>query len=1061
MKKKLVYFPRGKMLILLLTFMSFVSNIQAQNHEVGGQVLDENQEPLPGATVVIKGTTKGVITDMNGKYNITCKNDDILQVSFIGFVSQDLNVDNRTLINVSLKSAISKLEDITVVGFGTQKKDAVVGSMSTIKPSELKMPTSNLTTALAGRMAGVISYQNSGEPGQDNAQFFVRGITTFAQGASPLILIDGIELTTDDLARLNPDDIESFSVFKDATSTAVYGARGANGVIYVVTKSGAEGPTKINARYETSFSQNTSMPSFADGVMYMKKYNEAVRTRFPGTPVPFSEEKIYNTENNVNSMIFPNVDWQDQMIRDVTHNQRFNLNLRGGGRKVQFYLAGNFSQDHGIMKDDPLGYIENNINLKRYGIRANVNAKLSKTTDAVLRVNSTYDDFTGPSVGSAVLFSQTLLTNPVRFPAVYHPDKKNVNTPHILFGNEKLGENTFYVNPYHQLVSGYTEKSRALNLVQLELKQDLSMLTEGLSLRFVGNLNRTSNYALARNSDPFFYQAKLEDYQPITNEYVLTRLNDDGNRALTFQNLGSEVKSSKYGELSMNYERSWGEHTLNAMTVGIIRASNSSSANTLVSSLPFRNVGVSGRLTYDYQTKYFAEFNFGYNGSERFAAKNRFGFFPSFGLGWLMSKENFMQNVNPNLISRLKLKASYGIVGNDNLGYTTDRFFYQSQVNISAPGFTWGDYQNRRNVKGVSIKNYENTNITWEKAKTLNIGVEWNFLQDAFQFRADYFNQKRTNILQQRLLALNQGLQAYNRDNVGEAETSGIDLSIDGNKSFLNGTWVSVRGTFTYSSGKITHFEEPNYALLNSPHRTITGGKIGQTYGYIAERLFYDDIEVANSPEQNFGGLKPQAGDIKYKDINGDNVINDLDRVPIGNPTTPSISYGMGASFGVKNFDFSIFFQGNAKVSFLIDPAATAPFITGTRKVDQAIVGNAKKRYYFERALLEEYAKNHWSEENRDVNALYPRLTSQKMPNNEQTSTWWLRDGSFLRLKQIEIGYNIRPKEKFGVDLIRIYATGTNLAVWSKFKMWDPELRGNGFGYPLQRVYNLGVSVNF
>ena len=1027
--------------------------------KITGSVTENSGESLPGVAVVIKGTTTGSVTDMNGEFTINAKMGDVLVFSFVGMLSQEVVVTGKKVLVVELKVDVANLSEVVVVGFGKQKKESVVGSMTTIKPSELKIPSSNLTTALAGRIAGVISYQTSGEPGKDNAQFFVRGITTFAAHAKPLILIDGVELSADDLARLNPDDIESFSVLKDATSTAVYGARGANGVIYVVTKTGSEGPAKFSIRFENSFSTNTSLPKIANGVTYMNKFNEAVRTRKPSAYLPFSQEKIYNTENNVNSNVFPNVDWQKQLVRDVTRNKRVNLNLRGGGKVVQYYIAGNFSQDHGILKDDPLGNIDNNINLKKYGFRANINAQLSKSLKAVVRFNSTLDNFKGPSVGSGVLFSQTMLTSPVRFPAVYKPDAYNENTPHILFGNEQINGNTYYVNPYQQLVSGYTESSSALSLVQLELTQDLSKFVKGLNVRFVGNSARTSSFSLARNTDPFFYQAMVEDYNPITKDFLLTRLNDDGNRALTFQNNGSSVASSTYGELSLNYQKEWKKHSFSAMAVGIIRESSNSSAGSLIASLPFRNVGISGRATYGYDSKYFAEVNFGYNGSERFAEKNRFGLFPSFGLGWIISKEEWMQSISPNLVSHLKLKASYGVVGNDALGYDKDRFFYQSQVILGVGGTSWGDLENSRHVSGVSIKNYENDQITWEEAKTLNLGLEWDFLDNAVQVRADYFVQNRSNILQTRLLPANVGLKAFNRDNVGEARTTGIDFSIDGNKSFYNGAWIGLRGTFTYATGKVTHFEEPNYALLNSPLRAINGVKINQAYGYVAERLFFDDAEVDNSPSQNFGGPKAMAGDIKYKDINGDNTINDLDKVAIGNPQAPVISYGGGLSFGYKDFDFSIFFQGNAKVSMFIDPKATAPFITGVRKEDQTTNGRNYKTYAHERALLQVYADDHWSEENRNVNALYPRLSSVQMPNNSQQSTWWMRNASFLRLKQIEIGYNLR--DIAGIESMRFYASGTNLAVWSKFKMWDPELRGNGFGYPLQKVFNLGVSVNF
>ena len=1033
---------------------------------IRGTVTDRGGEAIIGANVYIKGTTIGTITDINGEYTIDVEKDNIIVFSFIGMISHEEVVTGKRVLIIELKADVSELDDIVVVGFGSQKKESVVGSMSTIKPAELKIPSSNLTTALAGRISGIISHQSSGEPGKDNAQFFVRGITTFAQGAGPLILIDGVELTANDLARLNPDDIESFSVMKDATSTAVYGARGANGVIYVVTKSGVEGKAQVNFRVENSFSTNTMMPKIANGITYMEKYNEAVLTRIPGALAPFSDEKIYNTKNNTNPNMFPNVDWQKEMIKDWTRNNRFNVSVRGGGKIARYYIAGNYSQDNGILKDDPLGNIENNIKLRKYLLRCNVDFDLTKTTKAVIRLHSTFDEFKGPSVGAGNLFAQTGLTSPVRFPAVYKADAKNVNTPNILFGNELISKGNYYVNPYHQLVSGFKKSSNSLNLVQIELKQDLGSFVDGLKMRFLGNNNRTSYYSLVRNTDPFFYQAKLADYDPLTNEYELTRLNDNGNRALSFRGGETIITNALYGELAFDYLKQWGPNTVNGMVVGTVREYSTSKAESLEASLPSRNLGVSGRFTYDYENKYFAEVNFGLNGSERFAKNNRYGFFPSMGVGWLISKEEFFENVNPNFISKLKLKASYGIVGNDRIGDDEDRFFYRSQVNINSfNGYVWGHGENRRSVRGIDMQNYANEEISWETATTTNLGLELDLAQGAFQVRAEYFTQERRNILQNRLLPASLGLQVTNKDgssvrhNVGTASIKGVDLSIDGNKSWNNGAWVSLRGTLTYSASEITHFEEPNYALQNSPYRAVTGTTIGQQFGYIAERLFIDQEEIDNSPTQAFGISEPSAGDIKYKDINNDGVINDLDKVAIGHPDRPQITFGAGFSAGYKNFDLSMFFQGNARVSMFIDPLETAPFVQGYRDEDQLTNGYVFNRYMFERGLLQEFADNHWTEANPNPYAEYPRLSTYPQLNNLQGSTYWMRDASFVRLKQLELGYNLRDFQ--GINNIRFYASGTNLLTWSKFKLWDPEMGGKGFNYPIQKVFNLGVSVTF
>ncbi|MCG8318551.1 MAG: TonB-dependent receptor [Cytophagales bacterium] len=1041
----------------------FISEIMPEVM-VSGRVTDENGEGLPGVSILEKGTSNGAITDAEGRYQLEVMDENALLIfSFVGYLPEEIPVKGRTRIDVNMVPDIQSLEEIVVVGFGTQKKESVVGSISSVKPSELKIPSSNLTTALAGRISGVVSFQTSGEPGADNAQFFVRGITTFAQGAQPLILIDGVELSADDLARLQPDDIESFSVLKDATSTAVYGARGANGIIYVTTKEGQKGKARVSLRLENSFSTNLQVPELVDPVSYMVHFNEAVRTRNPGELIPFSEEKIFNTQTGTNPDVFPAVDWQDELIKNQALNQRVNLNVRGGGEVAQYYIAAGFNKDNGILEEDPRNNVDNNISLNRYLIRSNVNVNLSNTTEAITRLHFTLDEFRGPAVGATTIFGQTLLTSPVRFPAVYNPDSANVKTPNILFGNERISDGNFFVNPYHQLVSGFTQSSRSLGLIQFELKQDLSAILPGLRARMLVNNNRTSTFNLSRNSQPFFYNAELFNYNPTDNTYTLTRLNEDGNRALFFNGGGSEVLNVLYTEWALNYDRSFNDHTVSGLLVGIGREASRSSAETLAESLPLRNLGLSGRFTYDYKSRYFVEFNFGYNGSERFARNNRFGFFPSAGAAWLISNEPFFESVARKVISRMKIRASYGIVGNDAIGGQNDRFFYRSQVNINdfSRSYTFGlvgQISDFSSQGGVSIGNYENLNITWERAKTLNLGLELNFLDDALQFRAEYFSQRRDNILQNRNTPSTLGLQAQNRDNVGAAFTDGVDISLDGNKYFSNDFWVVVRGTFTYSNGRFDYFEEPDYVLRDAPARAITGTKIGQPIGLIAERLFLDEEDVANSPTQIFGEA-PQAGDIKYKDVNGDGVVNDLDRVPIGKPTTPQITYGAGFSLGYKNFDVSLFFQGNAEVSIFIDPAATAPFITRIRQEDQLPGLNDPNIYTSESTLLKAYANDHWTETNRNIYALYPRLSPNLIENNTQLSTWWLRDGAFLRLKQVELGYNFKNMK--GIENMRLYVTGTNLVTWTKFKLWDPEVGGNGFGYPLQRVINLGVLLNF
>ncbi|WP_346820856.1 SusC/RagA family TonB-linked outer membrane protein [Rapidithrix thailandica] len=1015
----------------------------------GKVIASEDKQPLPGVNIMIKGTTRGATTDINGEFSILVDEQAILLFSIVGYQSKSVEVGNRTQLEVVLEEDISELEEIVVVGFGTQKKKSVVGALQSVTPSELKIPSSNLTTALSGRVAGLISYQRSGEPGSDNAQFFVRGVTTFGLKKSPLILIDGVELSADDLARLQPDDIESFSILKDATTTAIYGARGANGIILVTTKEGVEGRARVSARLENSFSSSLRDVELADPVTYMRLHNEAVRTRDPIESLPYSERKIANTLNGENPVIYPATDWQSELFKDWTTTQRANVNVNGGGKVVRYYLATSFSQDNGILKIDKRNDFNSNIDLKRISVRSNVNIDLTRSTELVIRFNGTYDDYRGPIDGASDLYKKVVRTNPVLYPKYYEPDASTQFKKHILFGNYGGGSgSSLSLNPYADLLKGYRDYSRTLLLSQLELKQDLRGILKGLSAHLMINTNRNSFFDIRRLYEPFYYTAI---YNREKDTYKLEALNEEAGREnLDYSEGPTQVKTSFYLQGSLNYKQTFSKkHEVSALLVLIQSSSLSNNAGSLQKSLPYRNMGLSGRLTYGFNSRYFAEFNFGYNGSEKFAKNNRFGFFPSAGVGWTVSEEPFFSSLKP-LISHLKLRASYGLVGNDAIGSADDRFFYLSQVDLSNEerGSTFGTLLNYYR-SGVSIDRYENDRISWETATKFNLGFELNLFDDKIVILADAFQEQRNHILMNRsYIPPSMGLEAAVRANVGKAESHGFDFSIDYNESFSNSFWLTGRVNFTYAVGKFKFYEEPDYSKT-TPWRSHHGQAINQQWGYIAERLFVDEAEVLNSPTQ-FGEYG--AGDIKYKDLNNDGIVDFRDEVPIGHPTTPEIVYGFGFSAGYKNFDFSAFFQGSARVSFWIDPWATAPFINTNT---QGKSGN--------NALLKVYADNHWSEENQDVFALWPRLSPRSVENNNKQSTWFMRDGSFLRLKQLEVGYSFPGilTGKLKIQKLRAYLSGTNLLTLSKFKLWDPEMAGNGLAYPIQRVINIGLQVSF
>jgi TonB-linked SusC/RagA family outer membrane protein len=645
-------------------------------------------------------------------------------------------------------------------------------------------------------------------------------------------------------------------------------------------------------------------------------------------------------------------------------------------------------------------------------------------------------------------------SNPVMFPAFFPETEETSYIKHIKFGNK--GQTYSYTNPYAQMIRGYKDKSRSQILSQMELKQDLKFITEGLSVRGMLNISRLAQFSVSRFYRPNYYS--ISYYNRLTGEYTLDSLNE-GTEFLDYsEDSGDKVTNSTfYFEGMVNYARDFAEkHSVSGILVYIIRQELNANTGSLQLSLPSRNVGLSGRLTYGYDKRYYTEFNFGYNGSERFHTSHRFGFFPSIGAAWNISNESFWEPLKP-VVTNLKLRYSYGLVGNDQIGSASDRFYYLSEVNMndSNKGATFGERGGGGALNGISISRYANSDITWEIATKQNFAAEIS-LWDKLNIIAEYFTEDRRNILMERASIPNtMGLSAPIKSNVGEASGKGVDLSLEYQQNWNTEFWTSARANFTYASSKYKVYEEPQY---DEPWRYRAGQPIYQQFGYIAERLFVDDAEAANAPRQEVGTDIYGGGDIKYIDVNNDGKITELDMVPIGNPTVPEIVFGFGLSVGYKGWDASVFFQGVANESFWINAAATSPFQNETH-------------------LLKAYADDHWSEANQNLYATWPRLSNQINSNNVPgayrdnaglwqwgtKNTWFMRDGAFLRLKQAEIGYTI-PGEwqrKLRIQTLRVYLNGTNLFLWSKFKMWDIEMAGNGLGYPIQKVFNIGLNVTF
>jgi TonB-linked SusC/RagA family outer membrane protein len=1019
--------------------MSFCSGIFAQTKTITGHVKDANDDsPLPGAAVVIKGTSIGILTGTLGEFSINASESDVLVFSLVGKKEVTRTVGQNSSFEIVMEDdESSQLEEVQIVAFGTQKKSSVVASITTVKPSELRVSAYNLTSSFAGKIPGMISYQSSGEPGADLAQFFVRGVTTFGYTATPLILIDGFESTSYELARLQVDDIESFSILKDASAAALYGARGANGVLLVITKSGQSTGISINARVDTHIATPTKMIETVGAVDYMRLYNEGITTRNPLAGNYYSEQVIQSTMDNENPMIYPNVDWYDELFKRSTINKRANINLSGGGNVARFYVSGGFENENGLLKEDPRNKFNSNISINRVHMRSNVVFNITKTTTLDTRIQAEFESYNGPFHSASDIFNKVMNVNPVDFPAVFEPDEERRFVSHTLFGSILIN-GAMMENPYAEMVRGYNTQNTSIVTMMATIRQDFDFLIKGLKFEGKGSVKTNGNSKQTRQFNPFYYA--VEQYNQVTQEYKLFGLNRfSGNTSMGDIDATNERGSSYYFEGRLNWNRTYGIHTFGAMAVGTMQQNSNLVAGTVFTALPARNAGVSGRATYDYDNRYFGEFNFGYNGSEKFTGSKRFGFFPSVGLAWMASNEKFW-NPMKKVIDLLKFRLTYGMNGNDGITAAANRFNFLSQVNKGGASYTWGLLHNNSGA-GYTIGRYANANISWEISRKANLGIEINALDKLFKFQFDVWKDWRSDIYQERkTFAATTGLVEKDLKifgNIGKVESTGYESSLDVEKMFSNSAWLLGRFNFTYSTNKVTVQDEEQF---KDRYRSAIGQNTSILRGYVAERLFVDDYETANSPRQDWGLY--QAGDIKYKDVNGDGRINENDMIPMGFPAMPEIQYGFGLSGGYRNFDLSFFFQGNSRVSFFIAPAKIAPLIN-------------------HRNALDIVARDYWTTTDPNVHAFWPRLSVTPLENNTQPSSWWLRNGSFLRLKSVEVGYNIKRIDKLLLQSGRIYFSVENVFYMSTFKLWDPEMGESGLGYPPNRRFNIGLLLQF
>lgn len=1004
---------------------------KGRERTIVGHVVDASDgEALIGATVKIAGTGVGALTDKDGQFSLNVTNKTQLEVTYIGYKKQVVTVGELGELTIKMHSDNQQLDEVVVVGAGTQKKVSVTGAITSVQGTELKAPTASLTTNFAGKLAGVVSLTGSGEPGKA-ADFYIRGISTFGGRLTPLILLDDVEISVGDLNNIPVESIQSFSILKDASATAIYGSRGANGVMLITTKHGSENEkTQIHITLENSFLKPMKRMGFVDGARFMELYNEADLTRNPNAVATYSQTQIDNTRNHVNPYLYPDVNWYKLLFKNSNMDQRANVNISGGGTRATYFMSIQVNHDTGMLDVPDVNSLSNNINRWVYIFQNNISYKLTPSTKIDLRINTQIANRKGPNADANSLFYDCYFTDPVSFPAFYPAQEGD---KHIRFGNNYISGSELNSNPYAAMLSTFEQTNSSTLNTALQFSQDLDFVTKGLNVSALVNWKTYYYSYYTEGLDSYFYRPKEGTWSADDmSHYELEQLRQ-GSDYITQSGISKGGDNSFYFDGRLNYNRKFGDHTISGMLMYMMREYRSAV-------LPHRNQGFSGRFTYDFQNKYLAEINFGYNGTERLAKHHRFELFPAVSLGWVISNEDFWQPVS-KYIDYFKIRGSYGLVGSDETGESSGaaHYLYRNIISHNSGRGAWFGDSGSTYYYGSAVSSYAVENGHWERAKKLDIGVDMHLLNQ-LNIVFDYFHEKRDRILMQRgcwpdVMGY---WSVYPWSNIGKVDNKGMELSINWKKQATKDLGFEMRFNFTYNKNKVVYEDEPNYA---SYWQRYEGQPLPvyQTRGFIAEGLFKDYDEINRSPVQTNFGSKVMPGDIKYRDINGDGAITEDDRTMISSyGHEPRIQYGLGLDVTYKKFDFGVFFNGSAKRKIMLDDVTPFDLSHG----------------HGPHNLMKFIADDYWSESNPNPDAKYPRLglSATQTANNTVASTYWMRKGDFIRWKTLEIGYSFPH--------CRLYFSGDNLAVWSPFKLWDPEV-DYWYSYPLQRTFNIGAQIKF
>ena len=1031
------------MLLLVATFWSISTELQAQQLrkensllELQGIVKDETGNPIIGATVVAKNQPGlGATSNMDGKFKLKVGEYDILVVSYIGYITQELPVvrikDKKEII-IIMKEDNQAIDEVVITASGTQQKKTLTGAYTTIDVAQLKSPGANITNSLAGVVPGIIAVQSSGEPGEDMSEFWIRGISTFGANQGALVLVDGIERSFNEIPV---EDIETFSVLKDASATAIYGQRGANGVVLVTTKQGVPGKVKINAKIQAGIDVRGKMSDYVDAITYADMANEATVGRYE---LPrYTREELDIIANNLDPDLFPNINWRDLMLKKLSPKYIANINMSGGGSNVTYFVSLGYTNQAGIYKSKSAENKYNtNTTYERFNYRANVNMNVTKTTLVRVGVSGYLINQTKPGGETSDIWGAFSSLTPLTLPRRYSNGKE----PAI--GNTKTPE-------YHMTKTGYKTIWSNKMETNISIEQDLDFITKGLKFKGSFAFDTDNENEIKRKKTPELWQT--DGTRDAYGDLVLRKVQELG---LMKQESKTSGNKRYYTEAYLNYSRLFNQkHRFGAFAMVYMQEkADTNLGEDIIASIPKRNLAYSGRFTYAYEDRYLLEANWGYTGSENFEKGKQFGFFPAFSAGWVISEEPFMRKIAPWL-NMLKIRGSYGEVGNDLIGGR--RFPYIGLVNVNG-GYAFGEYGTNF-ITGYRNGTIGTPSLTWEVAKKYNLGIDLDLFNGKFTGTIDFYKDKRDDIFMTRNhMPETTGLaDKVPMANVGKMESTGFDWNVSFFQK-IGQVKLTVRGNMTYQNTEVLDKDEAANELW---YRMQRGFRQNQTRGLITLGLFKDEEDIRSSPVQDFGGKEVLPGDIKYKDVNGDGKINGDDQVPLGYKTEPGVQYGAGLSAEWKNFQFNILFQGSGKSDFFIKGDGVYPFNSGsTGNVLQA-VANA------DRWIPKEISGNPATE---NANAAWPRLTYGKNDNNSQNSTFWLQDGRYIRLKNVEVVYTVPSSftRKFFMSKMQIGFVGANLCTWSPFKLWDPETESRtrertGSAYPINRTYTCYVKFDF